>query len=732
MLVQFRQARGAVSIYAALTFAIVASLIAGFCFSARIEGARLMVFDATSLAMDSLFARYETELLEEYGLLLLSGGGDEDKLDKAYLGNELKNSLSYNIETDKGVLFNEGVDFYGIEIKDVKVDSVITPVDDGGKYYIEMVNEYAKTDTLLNYAMDLMGFSESLDKNEAVAGAIETLSECYEKEADIDLLYLELVGLIDGIRADGMGIDYSDMTLAANYVKQMCFVMPFEINQDIISIYDDRIFARVAPQIIDMNTFFDVIYAHFAKVSQDGIMYVPNLMSLIEILMRMLNDCSSRNRDAYNTICALELMGNDLNSFIENAENSVLSIYDSVTSGEYEAVYSELENLYAEFEELKARIQKLEAMKEILESNMQVISEAKEHFGNVAGWTVSTDTMEAEYAECLLEYETMQDILKGYRTDGLALDYSNIPYVSSNENKEVEEALAEIAAGALLGSILPSTALVSSGKITSKDLASEYMGAVKSEKLDASELLQKALFCAYLVDTYSSYADYNPEAEGGLKIQNKEQNVSALQSGRMFYELEYILSGLGNDRANLTAALSKIYGVRCAANLTYIFMDHEKKSQAKALAASVLGFTGSAALVKSLEYLILTAWSMGEAFMDLKRLAAGGKVPFIKTASDWQLSLENLLTGSFETITSYNSDKYKKGLSYNGYLALLILVQNKYKSAYRSMDLVELHMIYAGVSGFRLKNYVYGMAATVSYTTGGSDIIFEENCQYKY
>src|SRR5699024_11375654 len=40
---------------------------------------------------------------------------------------------------------------------------------------------------------------------------------------------------------------------------------------------------------------------------------------------------------------------------------------------------------------------------------------------------------------------------------------------------------------------------------------------------------------------------------------------------------------------------------------------------------------------------LLAAWAYGESIMDLRALAAGKKVPAIKTKETWKLSLSNLL-----------------------------------------------------------------------------------------
>ena len=40
---------------------------------------------------------------------------------------------------------------------------------------------------------------------------------------------------------------------------------------------------------------------------------------------------------------------------------------------------------------------------------------------------------------------------------------------------------------------------------------------------------------------------------------------------------------------------------------------------------------------------ILLAWAYGEAIMDIRTLISGGKVPLVKNAEDWKLSLSGLM-----------------------------------------------------------------------------------------
>ena len=96
----------------------------------------------------------------------------------------------------------------------------------------------------------------------------------------------------------------------------------------------------------------------------------------------------------------------------------------------------------------------------------------------------------------------------------------------------------------------------------------------------------------------------------------------------------------------------------------------------------------------------------------------GGKVPLIKSPSDWQISLENLpdLLEGLDTQRKSSED----GISYEDYLQILLLSQSKEDKLERGMDMVELSVRKTtGREGFRLDHCIEAAEISVDVKANG-------------
>ena len=78
-------------------------------------------------------------------------------------------------------------------------------------------------------------------------------------------------------------------------------------------------------------------------------------------------------------------------------------------------------------------------------------------------------------------------------------------------------------------------------------------------------------------------------------------------------------------------------------NLAHILRDPVKREEARSLAIVIAGGTGMAPLAAVLSFFIMTVWALGEALADVRCLLEGGKVPLVKSSSQWKLDLQGLL-----------------------------------------------------------------------------------------
>lgn len=170
-------------------------------------------------------------------------------------------------------------------------------------------------------------------------------------------------------------------------------------------------------------------------------------------------------------------------------------------------------------------------------------------------------------------------------------------------------------------------------------------------------------------------------------LMNHLGNYSEPSKAGLAYQMEYIFAGKDNDVDNLKAVATKLLFIREGVNFACLMADHVKRSQAQALAtliASSFLVPPAAAVIESA---LLLCWAFAESVLDVRELFAGGKIPLVKTAAQWQISLENL-PNLMEGLDSMRRND-EKGMSYEDYLQVLVLSVNKNKKVMRSMDMVE-------------------------------------------
>ena len=145
-------------------------------------------------------------------------------------------------------------------------------------------------------------------------------------------------------------------------------------------------------------------------------------------------------------------------------------------------------------------------------------------------------------------------------------------------------------------------------------------------------------------------------------------------------------------------------------------------------------------VVKIVQILIISAWSLAESMADAKALLAGKKVPAIKGSDDWYLSLEGIKNFSEESINNGGSDK---GLTYEDYLRIMFLMQNEKVQIYRTMDLIQANLCLNENSSFRIKDCMTAVEAEIEYKSaqlfagapfsgGNGGYLIKTDQQYKY
>jgi len=161
-------------------------------------------------------------------------------------------------------------------------------------------------------------------------------------------------------------------------------------------------------------------------------------------------------------------------------------------------------------------------------------------------------------------------------------------------------------------------------------------------------ILDKMMFCKYVQEHFGCYT--NPSEDAPLS-----------------YEIEYILAGKASDIGNMESVVGRLLLIREADNYLTLLQDEAKKLEAHAIA------TASASIAPWLEPVVyhglLIYWAYEMSVEDLRALFSGKSVPLSKT-----------LFG--ETDMAFS-------LSYEDYIWLLLLIEQKEKLTMRSIDSIE-------------------------------------------
>ena len=193
-------------------------------------------------------------------------------------------------------------------------------------------------------------------------------------------------------------------------------------------------------------------------------------------------------------------------------------------------------------------------------------------------------------------------------------------------------------------------------------------------------------------------------------------------SAGLRYQLEYLIGKRPNDADNLEAVAGKLLLIREGVNAASLTADSEKMSQAIQLSSVIAAsFRVTPAPVVILAALIV-CWSFAESVLDVRTLLEGGKVPLVKTPENWQISLENLPN----LLSRLDSDRISdsSGLSYEDYLQILLLSENRHSKAMGALDMIEMNLRKEyGWDGFCLDSCVVAAGAGADVMVGSKKLL---------
>lgn len=248
----------------------------------------------------------------------------------------------------------------------------------------------------------------------------------------------------------------------------------------------------------------------------------------------------------------------------------------------------------------------------------------------------------------------------------------------------------------LLELVMPEGRVVSEGVVELEDLPSFRecnvgVGEFSNEHIEKD--IGALAFGEYLLKHFTQATEESANAKGAIQ-----------------YELEYILSGEESDKENLNKVIKKLLLIRMVSNYGFVSSNTEKRTEAEAMALALSTAVLLPEISNVIAQVLLLAWAFGESVIDLRSLLEGKKVPLVKTAEYWQLSLTSLSTLGTES-DRLKGKENEQGLSYKEYLRILLFLEEKIAGSkiitLRALDMVEKRLRFdRNLDWFRIDNCV--------------------------
>lgn len=313
------------------------------------------------------------------------------------------------------------------------------------------------------------------------------------------------------------------------------------------------------------------------------------------------------------------------------------------------------------------RYREFAAWEQGLERNLQLLWQTGQLVEELVEEYEEDDDDEDEGEE--LSLAPAAELWQQHEDSGISTDTGS----GDKEKQDLLDRVRSMAGSGLLALVMPEGTLISQAAFPAAGLPSGTMRKGRGDGRQGDGPVDRVIIGEYCGRFFSHALD-----DGERQIR---------------YELEYVLEGEDRDRRNLEKVMGELFAVREGLNLIHILSDSAKREEARALALVITGSVGLAPLTEITACLIMGVWAMGEAVTDLRTLMAGGSVPLWKTRGDWNLSLEGLLDMGRQNLPPAGSrDSSERGLTYEGYLKLLLLKEEPEVKHMRMLDLMQLQI----------------------------------------
>ena len=272
--------------------------------------------------------------------------------------------------------------------------------------------------------------------------------------------------------------------------------------------------------------------------------------------------------------------------------------------------------------------------------------------------------------------EEFEDLMNGSKQELIdllsRLSDSNITIQDLENNNKVIECLNKSAFSEIISfSSLSANEINSSG--LSSGIFDKYNKVLQYTDQDFEFLYQ------YIDMFLNSYTCFEPD------------------NSELIYEQEYVLYGMASDKENLEETINQLIKLREGINYSSICGSKELMTKAYCAAE---GFVHNMHDIEAAVKLICILWTYAESVNDVKGLINGGFLLLEKGSDDWNIDVNDALTGNWD------QELKGEGLNYQEYLQLLFRLQAKDDVCLRVMDIIDSNMRISE-KDFLLANCIY-------------------------
>lgn len=320
--------------------------------------------------------------------------------------------------------------------------------------------------------------------------------------------------------------------------------------------------------------------------------------------------------------------------------------------------------------------------KDYMDENLSVLKKIKDRINKVKEFefasSVSGNSNEKTNAEHFANVSMqIEELLKDLQVAMIT--------EKDKQNKSIFDSAKDIFDKSVLSLVIKDTSNLSTASVKTSSLPSQTS---MSKSQESSSLYDKAAMGVYSNLYFGNYID--PKKKNALK-----------------YGLEYLVAGKDTDKSNLASVVERLVAIRHLPNYACLLQDEARKSEIETIAMSVAAVTCLPFLQPIAKAVLTEAWVLAESVNDVKALLAGEKLSLMKTSANWKTSLTNLFGASAKGEGS--------GFKYEVYLGFLLMITDRDKVVYRTMDLIQMNICKNYNKEFRMNKGLMSFKSNVTY-----------------